>query len=52
MEMRFDFGKNWQSFIAQHFSEERVALAQHALLSSLRKEHLEGMSFLDIEGSH
>lgn len=48
MEMRFDFGKNWQKFIAEHFSEERVAIARDALLSSLRKENLEGMSFLDI----
>lgn len=45
---RFSFGKNWENYIQKHFSEQRVEIARHHLLSFLNSEHLEGKCFLDI----
>src|SRR6266850_7774144 len=44
----FAFGKNWEEFIAQHFSEERAAIASRHLLSFLRVSDLRGRTFLDV----
>ena len=44
----FAFGKNWEAFIALHFSEERVAIASRHLLSFLRVADLGGRTFLDV----
>ncbi len=46
--MRYAFGKNWESFIAKNFSEERVMLSKQRLLDFLGCSDLEGKSFLDI----
>ncbi|MGH7090009.1 MAG: class I SAM-dependent methyltransferase [Stellaceae bacterium] len=45
---RFAFGKNWQSFIDKHFSEERVAIAQQHLLGFLKLDTLAGKRMIDI----
>jgi SAM-dependent methyltransferase len=44
----FSFGKNWENFLHNHFSEERVAMAQKHLLYFLEVESLKGIYFLDI----
>src|ERR1700730_8633586 len=46
--MRFSFGKNWEKFIAEHFSEERVEISRKHLLGFLQMDDLHGKSFLDI----
>lgn len=46
--MRFGFGANWKSYLAKHFSDERVALAKERLLGFLGREDLAGMRVLDI----
>jgi SAM-dependent methyltransferase len=45
---RFAFGKNWASFIERHFDDERVAITRAHLLGFLRRDSLEGSTFLDI----
>jgi 2-polyprenyl-6-hydroxyphenyl methylase/3-demethylubiquinone-9 3-methyltransferase len=45
---RFAFGKNWQSFIDQCLSDERVRLAKESLRALLGMENLEGRTFLDV----
>ena len=47
-ETRFGFGANWADYLAKHFSEERLAIAQQHLLGFLRLPDLHGRSFLDI----
>jgi SAM-dependent methyltransferase len=47
-DLRFGFGANWADYLAKHFSEERLAIAQRHLLDFLKLESLEGKSFLDI----
>lgn len=47
-ELRFEFGKNWSEYIAQHFSEERLAQSREHLLQFLGLERLDGRTFLDI----
>ena len=47
-QQRFGFGKNWESFIKRHFSDERVTLAGRHLLDFLSLSSLGGQSFLDI----
>lgn len=47
-ELRFEFGKNWNSFIQKHFSDAMVNDARTALLDFLGIPALKGMSFLDI----
>ena len=46
--LRFGFGKNWQRFIQQYFSDERVELSQKHLLDFLQMSDLEGKYFLDV----
>lgn len=46
--MRFGFGKNWESYIKRHFSEERVDISRRKLLTFLQLETLKGSAFLDI----
>ena len=46
--MGFTFGKNWGKFLVNSYSEERVEAAKAELLKSLKRDSLEGMSFLDI----
>jgi len=47
MSDAFSFGRNWDRYIEEHFSEERVATSQRQLLEFLGVS-LEGKSFLDI----
>ncbi len=47
-EDRFAFGKNWEEFVQNKFSQERVDLAQERLLGALHLENLEARTFLDI----
>ncbi len=46
--MRYGFGRNWAEFIEQHFTEERIDVAQRHLLNFLKREDLEELTFLDI----
>ena len=46
--MRFGFGKNWEKYIKQNFSEERVEISRRHLLGFLQLENLNGKIFLDI----
>jgi len=43
---RFEFGKNWQRFLAA-LNPERIAQAEVSLKTALRVESLEGLRFLD-----
>jgi len=45
---RFEFGKNWLSFIEKNFSQENVEVSKKHMLEVLGREHLNGLSFLDI----
>ncbi len=45
---RFDFGTNWNNFIARKFSRERTAAAKKHLLAFLGRDSLGGLDFLDI----
>jgi hypothetical protein len=47
-EERFAFGKNWEKFVHDKFSQDRVDLAQERLLKTLHLEHLKSRTFLDI----
>lgn len=46
--MRFGFGKNWEKFIKNHFSEERVQISKNHILDFLGMDNLSGKSFLDV----
>ena len=46
-ELRFEFGKNWESFVAT-LNEEKIGEAQRRLVSLLGLSSLKGISFLDI----
>ncbi len=46
--MRYEFGKNWTQYVEQHFSDERVAIAQNSMLRFLNLKDLKGKKFLDI----
>jgi SAM-dependent methyltransferase len=48
MPERYDFGKNWASFIDAHFSVERRKIAKQRLLDFLKTRDLQNFSFLDI----
>jgi SAM-dependent methyltransferase len=48
MSKRYDFGKNWASFIETSFSADRRNIAKQQLLDFLKKEDLRNLSFLDI----
>lgn len=43
---RFGFGANWRRFL-DHLSEDRIAWAEHSLLTMLEVPSLEGSRFLD-----
>jgi SAM-dependent methyltransferase len=45
---RFGFGKNWNDFINNQFNKERVEVSKQNLLSSLKRDSLAGLAFLDI----
>lgn len=46
---QFSFGKNWQDFLNQVFSEERVRKAEESLIFFLGgKEKIEGKTFIDV----
>ncbi|WP_097460541.1 class I SAM-dependent methyltransferase [Mangrovitalea sediminis] len=47
-EARFEFGKNWKSFLEHNLSRERVEQAKSHLLKFLGRTNLEGMRVLDI----
>lgn len=47
-EVRFSFGKNWGTYIAQYLTEERILAAQQKTLDFLGMEDLRGRRFLDI----
>lgn len=44
---RFEFGKNWASFI-QNLNDHRIGLAEQSLLAMLELPDLKGKTFLDI----
>lgn len=44
----FSFGKNWEQFIQQHFSEERIDIAGKHLLNFLGVSDLKGRTFTDV----
>ena len=46
--MRYEFGKNWQSFNKSSFSEERLNIASESILSFVHLDTLNGKTFLDI----
>src|SRR5258707_14155469 len=48
MSERYDFGKNWASFIDASFSAERRNIAKQRLLDFLKRQDLQNLSFLDI----
>jgi len=47
IEHRFEFGNNWQRFLAQ-FNEQRIDQAKLSLTEMLEKKNLQGLSFLDV----
>jgi 2-polyprenyl-3-methyl-5-hydroxy-6-metoxy-1,4-benzoquinol methylase len=46
-ELRFEFGKNWSSFLST-VNEERIAVAESSLKRALRVEDLRDKTFIDI----
>ena len=46
-ETRFKFGKNWSSFL-NLLDESRILEAEESLKKNLNKQHLRGVSFLDV----
>ena len=46
--MRFGFGKNWERYIKEHFSEERVEISKDHMLKFLETRDLQGKYFLDV----
>ena len=48
MASGFSFGRNWDRYIRESFSEERVEISRRQLLEFLGLPGLEGKSFLDI----
>ena len=48
MSRGFSFGRNWDRYIRESFSEERVEISRRHLLEFLGLAGLEGRSFLDI----
>jgi 2-polyprenyl-6-hydroxyphenyl methylase/3-demethylubiquinone-9 3-methyltransferase len=47
-KLRFGFGKNWEDYVKTHFSEERVRISQHHILTFLELPDLKGKCFLDV----
>jgi 2-polyprenyl-6-hydroxyphenyl methylase/3-demethylubiquinone-9 3-methyltransferase len=46
--MRFAFGKNWEKFIRESFSEERVEISKSHFMGFLNLPDLRGKYFLDV----
>jgi|SRR5579859_1209864 len=44
----FRFGKNWESFVKNYFSEERVEISRQHILEFLGVANLNGLCFLDV----
>lgn len=47
-ELRFGFGQNWERYLKERFSEERVQISKEHLLRFLQATDLQGKYFLDI----
>jgi 2-polyprenyl-6-hydroxyphenyl methylase/3-demethylubiquinone-9 3-methyltransferase len=47
MGQRFEFGKNWQSFLST-LTDQRIGIAQNSIMDMLRINNLTGKTFLDI----
>lgn len=47
-ELRFEFGRNWQSFVRRNLSDERIGIARDHILSFLKRKNLNGLDLLDI----
>lgn len=47
-KITFSFGKNWEEFIINNFTEERVKIAEDCLLDFLKLNSLQGVYFLDV----
>ena len=47
-ELRFEFGKNWQSFLAHHMDENRLAVSMQHMLDFTGLDSLHGLRMLDI----
>lgn len=48
MTDRFEFGKNWQRYVARNLDEERVEIAKKSLQDAFLVDTFAGKSFLDI----
>ena len=48
MDITFGFGENWQRFLNEEFTEERLRIAKEHLLYVLYQDSLQGSTFLDI----
>ena len=46
--MRYEFGKNWQSFNKSFLSLERINIVKESFLNFLHLDNLDGKTFLDI----
>ncbi len=44
----YEFGKNWQKYLDENLSEERVIIAQAHMLKFFRLPNLAGKTFLDV----
>lgn len=48
MPKEFNFGKNWEAYVARYLDEERIDFAKKSLLEYLKPEDLKDKTFLDI----
>lgn len=48
MASGFSFGRNWDRFVREHYSDERVEISRRHLLNFLGVQDMSGKSFLDI----
>ncbi len=44
----FSFGRNWERFVREHYSDERVEVARRHILDFLGRPDLAGRTFLDV----
>ena len=47
-ELRFEFGRNWQSYVRRSLDAERIEIARDHILTFLGRKDLNGLDFLDI----
>ena len=45
---RFEFGENWHDFVKKNFSQDKVEISKRHILEFIRRETLQGLTFLDI----